>query len=93
MVLAQVAASHPEWKFGSKDVSGAFLKGEVDERGPVSGAPLHGPALADFSRGRLARARKSVFGLPAAPRLWRLKVLSAARKLGLEASRSDPAFL
>eukprot|EP00959_Pyramimonas_sp_CCMP1952_P177593 3712252-Pyramimonas_sp.AAC.1 len=63
----QVAASHRGWKFGSKDVSGAFLKGEAGERGLVMRAPLHGPALADFPRGRLARARKGVFGLPTAP--------------------------
>eukprot|EP00959_Pyramimonas_sp_CCMP1952_P430943 9025400-Pyramimonas_sp.AAC.1 len=93
MILAQVAASHPEWKFGSKDVSGAFLKGEVDERGLVIRAPHHGPALAGFPRGRLARVRKGVYGLPTAPRLWCSKVISAARKLGLEAARSDPAFL
>ena len=70
MILTQVAASQPKWKFGSKDVSGAFLKGEVDERGLVIRAPMHGPSLADFPRGRMARVRKGVFGLPTAPRLW-----------------------
>ena len=93
MILTQVAASHPKWKFGSKDVSGAFLKGEVGERGLVIRAPHHGPTLADFPRGRLARVRKGVFGLPTAPRLWYLKVITSARRLKLEASRSDPAFL
>eukprot|EP00959_Pyramimonas_sp_CCMP1952_P281205 5878586-Pyramimonas_sp.AAC.1 len=57
MILTQAAASHPEWKFGSKDVSDAFLKGEVDERGLVMRAALHGHSLAT-PRGRLSRVRK-----------------------------------
>ena len=54
MIISRVGASNPTWRRGASDVSGAFLRGETDERGQVMKLLRSGPGVRELPGGCLA---------------------------------------
>ena len=82
-----------QWRSG--DISTAFLQGK--DRGEKSRGRLYlePPArpLDGASRGALLEVKKSIYGLPDAPRAWWEELTGYLTSLGYQHTRMDAAFL
>ena len=79
MVLLGLAA-HFHWKASAFDVEAAFLTGLGMKRELLFRPPAGG--LPGVPAGALIRAKKGLFGVPEAPRLWYLRIKALIQQAG-----------
>ena len=91
MNILLAIAAHFQWDLGSFDVESAFLTGRLMEREVYFRPPPEG--LPGLPPGCLIRAKKGLFGVPEAPRLWYLEILEKAKKVRFEQVPGAPCLM
>ena len=84
-------ASHFGWHLDNFDVEAAFLTGQKMQREVYFKPPKTG--LPGLPPDCLIRAVKGLFGVPEAPRLWWLELISVALKCGWKRVKAFPCVL
>jgi hypothetical protein len=91
LMVALSIAAHYGWHLWSFDVEAAFLTGKEMKREMIFRPPREG--LDGLAHGSLIRAKKGLFGVPEAPRLWYLRLLEVAVEAGWERVPAWPCVL
>ena len=93
LLLVASSTQYRKWRIASSDISGAFLKGDEQQRLLYAYPPQawSGPALKGVPPGSMIRLVKGVFGLNDAPRLWWTRLRKFLLSQGCRQSRLDPS--
>ena len=94
LFLIGSSKQYRNWRIASSDISGAFLKGDEQQRLLYAYPPQQwsGPSLKGVPPGSLIRLVKGVFGLNDAPRLWWTRLRTFLLSQGCRQSSLDPSL-